>query len=125
MNRQQSMVRAFHERFGAPVQIGSQGISRPELRAALIIEEAIETCDAILGNNLPEAIDGICDLLYVCYGAALEFGVDLDVYFREVHHANMRKEGGATRADGKILKPEGWKAPDIAGLLADGEGMIR
>jgi predicted HAD superfamily Cof-like phosphohydrolase len=119
------MVRHFHEKFGAPVQIGSQGISRPELRAELIREEARETIDAIHDRNLAKAIDGICDLLYVCYGAALEFGVDLDVYFREVHHSNMRKEGGATRSDGKLLKPEGWKAPDIAGLLADGEGMIK
>lgn len=125
MNRQQSMVRHFHEKFGATVQIGSQGISRPELRANLILEEAVETGSAILRGDLPGAIDGICDLLYVCYGAALEFGVDLDVYFREVHHSNMKKVGGGTRGDGKVMKPEGWVPPRIAELLAAGEGKIR
>jgi len=29
------------------------------------------------------------------------------------HASNMAKEGGKTRADGKVLKPEGWRPPDI------------
>jgi hypothetical protein len=29
----------------------------------------------------------------------------------------MAKEGGGAREDGKILKPPGWVAPDIAGVL--------
>jgi hypothetical protein len=31
----------------------------------------------------------------------------------------MRKVGGAKRPDGKILKPEGWVPPDVAGVLAE------
>ena len=114
----QALVRAWHAKFG--VLIGdSPAIRRPELRAALIEEEARETCDAILRGDLVEAIDGMCDVAYVICGTAVEFGIDLAPFFAEVHRTNMEKEGGSTRADGKILKPEGWKPPRIAELLAE------
>jgi hypothetical protein len=29
----------------------------------------------------------------------------------------MAKQGGAMRADGKLLKPEGWLPPDLAPIL--------
>jgi predicted HAD superfamily Cof-like phosphohydrolase len=93
-------------------------IRRPELRAELIREEAHETVDAIEAGDLIGAIDGLCDLLCVVYGAAAEFGVDLEPFWDEVHRTNMAKAGGPLRADGKRLKPPGWTAPDIAGVLA-------
>lgn len=31
----------------------------------------------------------------------------------------MRKEGGVTRKDGKICKPEGWVGPDIERALRE------
>jgi len=34
-----------------------------------------------------------------------------------VQAANCAKVGGATREDGKILKPKNWVAPDIEGEL--------
>lgn len=116
MSNWQADVRAWHEKFG--VVIGSDpAIRRPELRAALIEEEARETCDAILRGDLVEAIDGLCDVIYVVCGTAVEFGIDLAPFFAEVHRTNMAKEGGSTRADGKILKPEGWEPPRIAEML--------
>lgn len=45
--------------------------------------------------------------------------IDLPDVWEAVQAANMAKEGGGTREDGKILKPPGWQAPDIAGILAD------
>jgi predicted HAD superfamily Cof-like phosphohydrolase len=60
----------------------------------------------------------MCDVIYVICGTAVEFGIDLAPFFAEVHRTNMAKEGGATRADGKILKPEGWQPPRIAEMLA-------
>lgn len=92
-------------------------VRRPELRAALIEEEARETVDAIRSGDLVEAIDGMCDLLCVVYGTAAEFGVDLAPFWDEVHRTNMAKAGGPVREDGKRLKPPGWAPPDIAGLL--------
>lgn len=115
----QDDVRSFHVALGIPVE-SSPLIRRGELRAKLIEEEAEETCWAIRNGDLVEAIDGLCDLLCVIYGAALEFGVDLDPFWAEVHRSNMAKAGGPVRADGKVMKPEGWKPPDIAGLLERG-----
>lgn len=116
MNEMQAKVREWHEKFG--VNIGNYPeIRRPELRAALIEEEARETCEAIRRGDLVEAIDGMCDVMYVVLGTAIEFGVDLAPFFDEVHRTNMLKVGGATREDGKILKPEGWQPPQIELML--------
>jgi predicted HAD superfamily Cof-like phosphohydrolase len=117
-NPMQASVREWHEKFGVVVG-DSVAIRRPSLRAELIREEAAETVDAIERGDLVEAIDGMCDLLYVVFGTAVEFGVNLAPFFDEVHRTNMLKVGGATRADGKILKPEGWERPHIAQLLAE------
>jgi predicted HAD superfamily Cof-like phosphohydrolase len=129
----QDDVAAFHHRFNNP--IGDRpGLQDAEFRAALILEEAIETVEAMTGWRLsrivwklgrPEepdlvaTIDGLCDLLYVVYGAGVTFGVDLAPFWDEVHETNMAKSGGPRREDGKILKPPGWRPPDIAGILAD------
>lgn len=114
----QEDVRAFHEALNIPIA-DSPAIRRGELRAALIEEEARETAEAIRAADLAGAIDGLCDLLCVVYGAALEFGVDLAPFWAEVHRTNMAKAGGPVRDDGKVLKPDGWTPPNIAGLLAE------
>lgn len=90
---------------------------RPTLRAELIREEARETVEAIEAGDLVGAIDGMCDLLCVVYGTALEFGIDLAPFWDEVHRTNMAKAGGPLREDGKRLKPPGWMPPDIIGVL--------
>lgn len=111
-------VENFHSALDIPIG-ETPAIRRGELRASLIEEEAAETCEAIRAGNLVEAIDGLCDLLCVTYGAAIEFGVDLAPFWLEVHRTNMAKVGGPVREDGKRLKPEGWTPPDIAGVLKE------
>ena len=59
----------------------------------------------------------LVDLLYVTYGALDLLGVDADAAFAEVHRANLSKAGGPRRADGKQLKPEGWRPADVRGVL--------
>ena len=114
------------------------------LRAKLILEEAIEFAEAsgliphietnYAGKGVPhtesvgtepdmvEMIDAMCDILYVTYGAASAMGIDLTPYFAEVHRTNMAKLGPdgkpILRADGKGMKPPGWKPPDLAAILA-------
>jgi phosphoribosyl-ATP pyrophosphohydrolase len=117
-NPMQSAVRAWHEKFGVVVG-ASVAIRRPKLRANLIEEEARETTEAIRRGDLTEAVDGMCDVLYVVFGTAVEWGLNLQPFFDEVHRTNMLKVGGATRDDGKILKPEGWQPPRIGAMLAD------
>lgn len=138
MNYEQDAVETFHEALGATVGLYPELRDR-ELRAKLIMEEAVETVAAMgfgveadiwtnreaIGHFLQmpgkpdfaEAIDGLCDLLYVVYGAAVAWGIDLSPFFEQVHKANMAKLGGGKRADGKVLKPEGWQPPDIEAEL--------
>jgi predicted HAD superfamily Cof-like phosphohydrolase len=102
------------------------------LRADLIMEEACETVEAATGNKVDwffigneptakpdfaKAIDGLCDLLYVTYGAAVRWGIDLEPFWDAVHASNMEKANGPMRSDGKRLKPEEWTPPDISGIL--------
>lgn len=118
MLRIQRDVQEFHEALEIPVgDYSNPRMSRPELRAELIREESEETIMAILSGDFPAAIDGLCDLIVVCSGAAVEWGINLEPFWTEVHRANMDKQGGPTREDGKKLKPEGWRPPDIEGIL--------
>ena len=114
----QFLVAQFHEAMA--IDIGqTPGIRRAQLRKDLLKEEYEETIAAIDANDLPETIDGICDLIYVALGAAVEFGVNLHKPFRAVHESNMKKAEGGKDARGKQLKPIGWTPPDIAGLLRE------
>lgn len=76
------------------------------------IEHAISHHE--ISVNLPEFVDALGDLDYVIEGTRLAFGVDGAPIAMEIQRANMSKEGGGERADGKIQKPPGWTPPDIA-----------
>lgn len=130
MNPWQAAVRDFHVATGSTVG-ESPGFRDERLRFDLIREEWHELLfhsgwsDTELGlgrerwdESLPGAIDSLVDLIYVILGTAVAWGIDLDPYFWEVQRANMDKAGGPKRADGKVLKPEGWRPPDIEGILA-------
>lgn len=68
---------------------------------------------------MAEVADHACDTIYFIIGACLAAGIDLRPAWREVQRTNMAKVGGPTRADGKILKPEGWQAPDLLRVLSE------
>ncbi len=113
MNKMQEQVAEFHKAFGVPVNQTPQLINRERamLRAKLIFEEAQETLSAmaiwlgtVTGNenqivplytseepNIIEIADGLADLLYVTFGACLEFGIDIQAVFDCVHESNMSK----------------------------------
>jgi predicted HAD superfamily Cof-like phosphohydrolase len=114
-------VAKFHRKFGRPIGAVPVLLSKndADLRIDLIAEEAVELVDAIKAGDLTEIADGMGDLIYVIIGAALEFGIDLHPVWNEIQKTNMAKDGGATRADGKILKPDGWVPPNIHKILAD------
>lgn len=59
------------------------------------------------------------DLQYVVSQAAVYYGIPASPAFNRVHESNMTKvvDGKVRyREDGKILKPEGYVAPDMRGL---------
>jgi predicted HAD superfamily Cof-like phosphohydrolase len=112
-----------------------------ELRARLILEEALETikalgfCLAPLGafvdeigdvefkalpfphkSKLNDIIDGCCDTIYVAVGTLCAVGAPDLPHLAEVCRANNAKfPGGVAITDpktGKFLKPKGWTGPD-------------
>lgn len=65
----------------------------------------------------------LADVVYIAYGTALTYGIDLDVAVTEVHRANMTKmEAGVRRADGKIIKHPEYKAPDMTKAIGEENG---
>lgn len=120
-----TMVRAFHKLYGLPIgrTLVGQSVSRRELRLKLILEEFLETVKAsgfqITAKNMVnfgpgsfdlehiegsqqdivEIADGLADIVYVCFGMAIEYGIDLMAVLREVHAANLTKLG----EDGKPI----------------------
>lgn len=116
MSYWQYKVAAFHHKFGHPVgDFGHPQFRRAGFRLELMAEELQEIEDAIDDNDFPAAVDGVMDLIYTAVGSLVEWGVDGDPVFDEVHHANMNKERNPN--GNKPLKPEGWREPDIDGVL--------
>ena len=110
----------FHRKFSAYIgdRPGIPTAGTAELRAELIREEFDELLTAMESGDLPGIADGALDLVYVVLGTLVSYGIDARPIWVAIHAANMAKVGGGTRADGKVMKPPGWIAPDVAGLLA-------
>lgn len=144
----ENQLRDFHHDANQSIGTSPQ-IRDADLRARLILEEAIETALALLMNDfesgveaglrvhdildgvmkncvamgklnrnpdavgrLVEAIDGMCDLAYVTIGTAVACGTPLDPFWNEVHRSNMQK-AGAPIVNGKLMKPRGWRPPQL------------
>lgn len=119
-------VREFHKAFGADLD---QPVSDRllDLRMSLISEETHEVQREMFDvlTYLPKAkkVDKaklakeLADLLYVVYGTAATFGIDIDRVFDEVHKSNMSKLGEdgkpVYREDGKVLKGPNYQPPKL------------
>jgi len=84
----------------------------------LIEEEANELAEAITAHDRVETLDALIDILVVTIGAINSLGADGEGAWNEVMATNFAKIDPETgkcrkREDGKILKPEGWVAPDL------------
>lgn len=69
-----------------------------------------------------EVLDGIGDVLVVVEGLALSFGLPADVIKTAIDQSNLTKIPVAgskveKREDGKILKPDSFKLPDLDYLI--------
>ena len=88
----------------------------------LIEEEADELGEAIKNHNQVETLDALIDILVVTIGAIHSAGFDGEGAWKEVMATNFAKIDRDTgkvrkREDGKVLKPVGWTAPDLAPFL--------
>ncbi|WP_152189781.1 GNAT family N-acetyltransferase [Georgenia satyanarayanai] len=141
----EALVHQFHEHFGVPVAADAPSVDRDRvhLRMALVAEEMAELVTAVYGaaagrevetaftravaaddgaRDTVATADALADLVYVLYGMAQECAVPLPDVLAEVHRANLSKLGEdgrpLLREDGKVLKAPGYRAPDVAGVLA-------
>ena len=123
----QAMVEQFHRLFDIVVQ------ERPDLvdertrvlRERLIQEEFDELKEALGKGDLRAIAKELADLLYVAYGTAVSYGIDMAPVFREVHRSNMSKIGGYKREDGKWVKPPTYSPATIAPLLDEQHAIRR
>ena len=115
----QNDVKGFIAAVGQ-IDVNSPFTTAPEvvrLYQELVNEEYKEFVDAPTDTNkLQESMD----LVWVTLGYCLARGWDVEGAWKELTRANMSKlqVDPATgqlrrRADGKILKPEGWRGPDM------------
>ena len=110
----------MRDKFADFPHIPSRGYQK--LRRSLIKEEVNETLDAIRTDNLVSLADGIVDSIVVLLGTAITYGIDIRPVWDIVHATNMAKKGGKYRADGKMMKPEGWEPPNIRAEIANQQG---
>jgi predicted HAD superfamily Cof-like phosphohydrolase len=93
-----------------------------KLYLSLIKEEYKELRDAVKAKDEVEILDALIDILVVTIGTAHAMGYDAEGAWNEVMKTNFAKIDPETgfvkrREDGKIMKPDGWKAPELAPFL--------
>jgi len=92
--------------------------------------DALNTIDKCQKYDYPNDImlvsaqaDAMVDAWYYMLNTASKHGINLSKLFDIVHDANMNKRDPLTgkfirrETDGKVIKPEGWKEPDIEGEI--------
>ena len=123
MADEQAMVETFHRTFDIVVNPTPTVADERtcELRVALIQEEFDELKEALAVKNLSSIAKEMADLLYVVYGTAVSYGIDMGPVFREVHRSNMSKVGGYKREDGKWVKPATYSPALIEPILQEQE----
>ena len=108
-------VRKFHRTFNVPVANSPVNLSdeRAITRSGWMLEELTEFTTA---ETVVDRADAMIDLIYFALGTLVEMGVQPGKLFEIVQVANMAKlhaDGKPRyRADSKIIKPEGWVAPE-------------
>ena len=112
------MVQEFHRKHNIlrDPEIASYPIKT--LRMALIDEESDELFTALEGRDKVGVADALGDLLYVVFGAAEVYGIDIERVFREIHRSNMTKIHAEGRsAATKIQKGPAYSPPDLSFVL--------
>jgi predicted HAD superfamily Cof-like phosphohydrolase len=98
--------------------VGAWNEPQFNLYTNLIQEEVDELWVANAAADPKECLDALIDILVVTVGAIHSLGADGEGAWNEVMRTNFAKIDPATgrvnkREDGKVLKPEGWTAPEL------------
>lgn len=117
--------------YGIPIDLADPVDTGPRLplvdpRVTILPEVVGLAFDAYMkAEDLDDIVylaDSMRSLAAVIFLAAYTYGIPLVEVFEEIHRSNLSKldpETGAPirRDDGKILKPPGYRPPDIASIL--------
>ena len=120
-NKIQLQVMEFHKAFDLVVNETPTIVDEKtkQFRKNLIDEEVAELYEAMDKEDLVGIADGLADLLYVVYGMAVSYGINMEPISNEVHRSNMTKVGGHKREDGKWIKPATYEPAQIEPLLRE------
>lgn len=126
-------VTDFYEKFGIPIKELPQLLDRETLRfrTARLVEELVEFADAHGAGDLAGAADALVDLIYIAIGTGLGMGLPWPEIWDAVHEANMKKELAKDASESRhrfkldIVKPAGWKAPDLRTILVNRAVRVR
>lgn len=86
-------------------------------------EELDEIYRGQAAGDLAAVADGLVDLVYVALGTAQVMRLPFGALWDEVQRANMAKRKARDASESKrgdpndVVKPEGWKEPNITGVL--------
>ena len=109
--------------------VGESNKDQFKLYLGLIKEEFLEllvaqgidpsTGDPVGPVDKVETLDALIDIMVVTVGALQSLGVDAEGAWKEVMSTNFAKIDSLTgrvrkREDGKVLKPLGWRAPELS-----------
>jgi predicted HAD superfamily Cof-like phosphohydrolase len=108
-------VKKFHETFKHPVSETPTMLSESRLdqRNIWVIEELHEALEA---TDVIGQADAMIDAIYFLMGSLVEMGIKPQAIFEIVQEANMSKvfPDGKPHFNevGKVIKPQGWVAPE-------------
>jgi predicted HAD superfamily Cof-like phosphohydrolase len=119
MTDEQTMVEEFHRTFDILIQTAPANVTdeTQQLRIRLIQEEFDELKESMGAGDLASVAKEMADLLYVVYGTAVSYGIDMKPVFQEIHRSNLSKIGGHKRADGKWIKPPTYSPARLEPIL--------
>jgi predicted HAD superfamily Cof-like phosphohydrolase len=99
--------------------VGNRNQDQFDLYLKLIKEEVEELQIAVDNNDCVEQLDALIDIMVVTVGAVQSLGADGEGAWKEVMSTNFAKIDSLTgrvrkREDGKVLKPVGWRPPELS-----------
>jgi len=89
------------------------GARLKDLALTVIDDESVTPCIP----PVYEVAHELGDVAYVTENFFKSIGVDSEPVHDEIQRANLDKAKGPRRADGKVLKPEGWRPADIKSVI--------
>jgi len=131
-------VGEFHRKFAIPAYDPRDLCAFPsdeivDYRVKFLEEELTELKKAIAERDLPEVLDALADIAYVAFGTAHYFNAPFADVWAEVQRANMDRVK-VTRENcppdkqyrpDLVVKPPGWKGPQIAHIIDRHNGFAR